>query len=223
MKLSLFFSLILLLSNIYLSAQSKKMEWGINLSPSIERRYNPADTKNELDYRGRLSYNFGVKARYFFSDRMSINSGLMVYNKGTTYSIFYRPNPIILSSNIWYLTIPLNLQAHFYLSNKHVLSPHIGTTFGRKAFQYFHQEGPTNNFYTIVSDGSSNFHLGLALGLSYIFQLKGVKLEVSPSYIRQLNDGWNYTKNPNPNIRYDSYILELTCYGLFRTEILQKQ
>ena len=222
MKLPISLLFIFLLFKIPLSAQSKKFEWGISLAPSVERRYNPADTKNELNFRGKLSYNFGVKARYFVSDRVSINSGLMIYNKGTTYSVPYGSNPIILSQNIWYLSIPLNLQAHFYLPNEHVFSPIAGFTFGRKVFQYFHQVGPTNkNFYTIVSDGSSTYHLGLALGLSYAFQLKGMKIEIAPSYIRQLNDGWKYTPESAPNIRYDSYILEFTCYGLFKKGILR--
>ncbi len=198
------------------------MEWGISLAPSTERRYNPADTKNELNFRGRLSYNFGVKAKYFVSDRMSINSGLMIYNKGTTYSVPYGSNPIILSPNIWHLTAPLNLQAHFYLPNKHFISPIAGITFGRKIFQYFHQIGPRNSFYYVSQPGgSSTYHLGLALGLSYTFQLKGVKLEIAPSYIRQLNQGWKYIPESYPNIRYDSYILEFTCFGLFKKRILQ--
>ena len=193
------------------------MEWGISLAPSIERRYDPADTKNELNYRGRLSYNFGVKVSYFASDRLSINSGLMIYNKGTTYSVPYGSNPIILSPNILHLTIPLNLQAYFHLPNKHNISPIAGITFGRKIFQYFHQIGPTYNFYyASLPGGSSTYHLGMALGLSYTFQLKGIKLEIAPTYIRQLNQGWKYTPEAYPHIRYDSYMLEVTCFGLFK-------
>ena len=185
----------------------------MSLSPSVERRYNPADLKNEWNYRGKLSYNFGVKTRYFISDRMSINSGLMIYNKGTTYSVPYGSNPIILSPNIWHLTIPLTLQAHFYLSNYHFFSPMAGVTFGRKIFQYFHQIGPRNNFYFVLNGGSSTYHLGFVLGIAYAFSLEGIQFEIAPSYIRQLNDGWKYTKEAYPNIRYDSYLVEFTCYG----------
>lgn len=205
-------------------ATPKRLHFGLALSPSIEGFYNPATTKNTLKDREKLSYNFGIKTRYFIANRLSITSGLLIYTKGFTYTVPLASIPgqpfnfAKLSPSIWYLTLPLILQAHIPLPNHHALSPTIGLTYGRKVLHYIHQLTPTRNFYYFSEGGSSENHLGLVAGLSYTTRLKSlsksVVIEVNPCYIRQMNSGWKYTPASYPNSRFDSYLLELTFYGI---------
>lgn len=203
-------------------AQKNNFSFGVTFSPSVEGFYKPEDPNNRLKNKKKASYNFGLKTRYFASNRIGISSGLMIYNKGRAYTSSLAPIPgqtynfVWLSSSIWYLTIPLNLQIYFPLPNQNTLSSNIGFTFGRKVFQYFHQIDPQNNFYTIATDASSNNHLALVLGLSYAIQIRTVTVEMMPCYIRQLNSGWEYRRVSKPKTRFDSYLLELTFYGLLK-------
>lgn len=200
---------------------------GISVFPSVENLINPDAPKDVHRNRPKLSYNFGLKTKTSMSRHLSINTGLMVYNKGRSYisMLLKQPNQhyssVELSSNAWYLSVPLLFQYHLALPGKHSLSPAAGVIYGRKIFQYFHQAGPSRNFYTIVSDGSSEDYFGLTLSLSYLFRTKGKVFEISPAYMRQINAGWKYTKPHKPSWRHDSYLLDISIFGII-AQIFQK-
>jgi hypothetical protein len=202
-------------------AQNNTLDFGLVLSPSIEGFYNPAFTNSSLKYREKLSYNFGLKARYLFSKNFSFSSGVMIYNKGRTYTVplasipNQAPNFSTLSNSIWYLSVPLNIHARFSLKNRSSLGPNIGVVYGRKVFQYLHQVRKNYNFYTFRRNGASQNYFGLSLGLTYSTRINNKSVEISPSYVRQLNSGWHWTPESYPNSRFDSYILEFVFYGLF--------
>jgi hypothetical protein len=218
---------LLLISFCYLSffsslshGQTKHTKLGVSLFPSVEGFYYPGAPKDAYRNREKLSYNFGLRTKSFITNSISINSGLMIYNKGRAYtSMLLRiPNQnyssVVLSSNSWFLSVPLIFQWHIPLRDQHSISPAAGIIYGRKVFQYFHQAGPSRSFYSIISDGTSENHLGLSFGLSYTFGVMGKAVELSPGYIRQINSEWKWPVDSTIRKRYDSYVLELTVFGL---------
>lgn len=210
------------------NGQICKTQLGVSLFPSVEGFYYPGAPKGVYRDREKLSYNFGLKTKTFLRDNISVNSGLMIFNKGRAYTSMLLRQPtqhyssVELSTNIWYLSVPLIFQWHIPLRNQHRLSPAAGIIYGRKVFQYWHQAGPSRSFYRISSDGSSENHLGLSVSLSYIFYIKGKTIELSPGYIRQLNSGWKWPENSTVRTRFDSYVLEFTLFGLFTKDGIRK-
>ena len=201
--------------------QAYPTKLGISLFPSVEGFYYPGAPKDVYRDREKLSYNFGLRTKTAVTNSISVNSGLMIYNKGRAYTSMLLRQPtqhyssVELSTNIWYLSVPLIIQWHIPLRNQHRLSPAAGIIYGRKVLQYWHQAGPSRTFYYISSDSSSKNHLGLSFGLSYIFCFKGKVIELSPGYIRQINSGWKWPRDSDIKKRFDSYVLELTLFGLF--------
>lgn len=221
MKLLFVFLICFLILIINSKAQNNTLDLGLVLSPSVEGFYNPTFTSSGLTDREKLSYNFGLKARYLLSKKFSFSSGVMIYNKGRTYTVplastpNQAPNFSTLSNSIWYLSVPLNIHAHFSFKNRSSLGPNIGVVYGRKVFQYLHQVRKNYDFYTFRRNGASQNYFGLSLGLTYSTRINNKLIEISPNYVRQLNSGWQWTPDSYPNSRFDSYILEFVFYGLF--------
>lgn len=218
------FLFFFLLSNIISKGQHKSFDLGLSLSPSVEGFYNPAYKTNSLEFREKLSYNFGLKTKFFLSRRVCLSSGVMIFNKGRTYTVPLSSvsnqtyNFATLSNSIWYLSIPFNIQTYFSLPNGSSLGSNIGFLYGRKVFQYLHQVRRNYNFYTFDKNGASQNYFGVNLGLSYLISVNNKVIEISPIYVRQLNSGWQWKPESYPNSRFDSYVLEFVFYGLLKKD-----
>lgn len=100
------------------------------------------------------SVNLGVQGDYFYSNRWSLRSGLLIQKMGSQFGGFFK-------EELNYITIPVNANWHFGSTRKWNLN--FGPTFGLLT-------AANSNGVDIKSD-LNGFQYGLQVGIGYKLQL----------------------------------------------------
>jgi opacity protein-like surface antigen len=205
--------LIGLVSILTLKANGQE-KWSIGymMSPSLESFQRIRTT---IVDKPKLSYNFGVKGKYRFTDRVCLSTGLIVYNKGTRYDATGGYPPRELVNHIWFLSIPLTVDYKLPINKKISINSSAGFIYGRKVWDFFIQdvEGRGKE-YAHPFSFISNSYLGFTFGFGPSFKISpNLDIEVKPSYLRQLNDGWSNEWNDSSEVeRLNSFLLDVTLW-----------
>lgn len=202
---------IISILTLQVNAQDK-LNIGYMVSPSIESFDR---TRSRIVDKPKLSYNFGLKAKYNLTDRISLESGLIVYNKGTRYDSPGGYPPRELVNHIWFLSIPLTVDYIIPITKNVAINSSAGFIYGRKVWGFFIQnvEGRRKEYVHPYSFISNNY-LGVIFGIGPSFKMSSnLEVEIKPSYVRQLNDGWhNEWGNSNEVERLKSFLLDVTLW-----------
>lgn len=184
-------TIVLLLSIAHsLTAQkSKGFEFGGNVgySSSTATSLNGILSTNELS-----SFNLGINAEYYFSDRWGIKSKLILDNKGWGNGVVIGQNAnIILVSDlrITYLTLPVMANWHFGSTRKWYL--HFGMYTGVLLKATALETGQD------IKSTIKNVDFGIALGIGYKFPIS------EKSFLFVEYDGQGGTINVLKNDRGD--------------------
>ncbi|ESU26531.1 hypothetical protein FLJC2902T_25020 [Flavobacterium limnosediminis JC2902] len=155
-----FFCLGLLLSGLFGFSQQRE-KGTIEVTPIVGYATSNYYSNENLSNDPISSVNFGVNGDYYFNNRWSLRSGLLLQTMGSEYSV-----PELLMYNIeeklTYLTIPVNANWHFGSTRKWNLNfgPSLGFLMSAKA-----------NDEDIKSMVNS-FQLGLNYGIGYKIEIK---------------------------------------------------
>lgn len=109
--------------------------------------------------------NFGVNGDYFFNNRWSLRSALLLQTMGSEYRYIEPGLSVNFKDKLNYLTIPVNANWHFGSTRKWNLN--FGPSFG---FLMFAKANDVD-----VKDYVNSFQLGLNYGIGY-------KIEVSEKF-----------------------------------------
>ncbi|MBU0489565.1 MAG: PorT family protein [Bacteroidetes bacterium] len=78
-KIVILFTVIMIFP-LFMSAQTKKVQFGLTFSPNISW-FKPDDKKVVMD-AAKFGYNFGPVININFGDNFSLETGLLIYNNG---------------------------------------------------------------------------------------------------------------------------------------------
>ncbi|NQY10176.1 MAG: outer membrane beta-barrel protein [Flavobacteriales bacterium] len=218
--------LAILLFALTISANCKAGEvWQITLmvSPSLEsmtdkvdrqlNRFNKADIKagliNKIDkYDMKLSYNYGIEYKHFFSESTSFSTGVFFVNKGyqdihvqTTPATIYTLKKV----NVQYVEIPLILNSHFDINKRSRLIFSVGLHTGYKlSNREVHYSLTSENARKNSEDKEvirdldyfrpMYFGANIGLGVSLYLKTKMV-LILQPNYTHQFNQAFREDVN----------------------------
>jgi hypothetical protein len=138
---------------------AQKREKGtFELTPIIGYASSNYTSSEELSNDPITSVDFGVNGDYYFIDRWSIRSGLLLQSMGSEYEFFGNQ---VYQDKLEYLTIPLNANWHFGSTRKWNLN--FGPSFG---FLMSAKSAGEN-----VKSLAESFQLGLSYGIGYKIEI----------------------------------------------------
>ena len=141
----------------YANAQSRE-KGAIEIAPQIGYASSDLYGDSDIETDAMSSIAYGVGADYFFNDRWSLRSGLLVQTMGAV-------DGLDEELKLQYLTIPVNANWHFGSTRKWNLN--FGPSIGFLTSAKLESED--------VKDGVNSTQIGLNVGIGY-------KIEVSPKF-----------------------------------------
>lgn len=151
----LFFAL-LVMTNI-LAISQVRTKGDIEITPKIGSANSNYYGEEEFDNDGLSSVNFGVESDYFFNDRWSLHSGLLIQTMGSKYLGYIGPELKTIKEKLTYVTVPINANWHFGSTRKWYLNfgPSVGFLLAAKVDDYN------------VKDEVNAVQVGLNFGIGY--------------------------------------------------------
>jgi hypothetical protein len=131
------------------------------------------------------SVDFGVNADYYFNNRWSLRSALLLQSMGSEYFIFEK-----LEDKLEYITIPVNANWHF--GSERSWNLNFGPSFG------FLVSAKTNG--EDVKEYAESFQIGLSFGIGYKLTINekiGILIDLQgvSSFTEDVKDGSNQIRN----------------------------
>jgi hypothetical protein len=109
---------ILSISCLKIEAQTFAIKGGLNLANMLD--YNN-DTVFSDDYKIKPGIHFGFTANIPLNNYLSIESGIIVTNKGVQIEIVRQGNGYLGKLNLYYLEVPLTIRASHKLSDGKII------------------------------------------------------------------------------------------------------
>ncbi|MFI1771481.1 porin family protein [Thalassobellus citreus] len=157
-KLLLFIAIAVFgLSNM--TAQSDSGDFTI--APQVGLNLSNYTSSESLTNKIRTSFDAGVIAEYYFSDRWSLRSGLLYDSKGTKVS----QSGYDVIDKLNYIALPIHANWHFGSERNWFLNfgPTLGVLISAKS------DLPSGEID--IKDGMNSFDAGLGVGIGYKFDL----------------------------------------------------
>lgn len=154
MKKILLFAFLVLLGSMVMNAQNEKGD--LTLSPQVGVNFTRY-VSPEVSYNALTTLSVGATGDYYFNDRWSLKSGLLLINMGAN-------DRYDIADNLSYLTIPINANWHFGKRRNWNVNFGPAMNFLLKAESEF-PDGSTLNIKNMIS----GFDLGLGYGIGYSF------------------------------------------------------
>jgi opacity protein-like surface antigen len=208
----IFTLLIGLTSALMLEANAQdNMSVGLMLSPSLESFVR---NRSDIIDKSKLSYNFGLMGKYRFSDKTSLRTGLVIYNKGTRYDAPGGYPSRELVNHTWFLSIPLTVDYEIGINKNMAIGSSAGFIYGRKVWDFYIQNKEGKKHYVQPFNFISKDYLGFTFGIGPSFMLSSnLNIDIRPTYVRQLNDGWYNKWEPSSEVeRLNSFLIDMTLW-----------
>ncbi|MEP5338264.1 MAG: porin family protein [Algibacter sp.] len=159
MRKLLMFAVIALLGLTNLTAQSDSGDFTI--APQVGLNLSNYTSSESLNNKIRTSFNAGVIAEYYFSDRWSFRSGFIYDSKGTKLG---EPGDGYIDK-LNYIALPIHANWHFGSNRNWFLNfgPTLGVLISAKA------DVPSGEID--IKDDVESFDAGLGLGIGYKFDI----------------------------------------------------
>ena len=129
----------------------------IELSPIVGFSSSNYYSSEQLNNSSITGVDFGINSDYYFNDRWSLRSGLLLQTMGSEFNGFNGFQIVKFEDKLKYLTIPINANWHFGSTRKWNLN--FGPSVG------FLMSAKTNN--EDVKEFAESFQLGLNVGIGY--------------------------------------------------------
>lgn len=155
-KMNKYICLFLLLTNFFCYSQIREKKT-VELIPYIGYSNSTYSTEIKTNIQNTIGVGFGVHADYYFSDRWSLRSSLMMQTIGGQYFI----QSIKVEERLSYLTLPLNANWHFGSTRKWNLN--FGMSYGILVAAKLNNQNVKHLYNTSM--------FGLNYGIGYKFQI----------------------------------------------------
>lgn len=146
----------------FMATNAQSDSGDFTLAPQVGLNLSNYTSSENLNNKIRTSFNAGVVAEYYFSDRWSLRSGLFYDSKGT--KIDDSGQDYIEKLN--YLAVPVHANWHFGSNRNWFLNfgPTLGFLLSAKA------DTPGGEL-DLKDNLESSFDIGLGLGIGYKFNI----------------------------------------------------